>query len=305
MNTAHPPHALLRPQILIPFVVVSLIWGSTWFAIKDQLDAAPPAWSIAWRFYLAAAGLFVLARLRGEPLGLARNGHNIAFWIAVTQFAFNYNLVYQAEIYLTSGVVAELYALMIPINAVLGSRLLGQPVSRGFIAGGMIGLAGTALLAVHEARMADLGGHVWLGLGFTMIGIVSACTANIIQALPTARHYSTVTLLAWAMLYGALLDTCIALVLAGPPVLPLEMRYLGGLAYLAIFGSVITFPLYFHLIREIGPGPAAYINAVVPVVAMVFSTLFEGYRWSLLAAGGSALALLGLIVALRARSPSR
>lgn len=305
MSGAHSPQGLLRPQIVIPFAIIALIWGSTWLAIKDQLDAAPPVWSVSWRFLLASAGLFVLAKLRGNPLGMDRAGHNIAFWIAVTQFLLNYNLVYEAELHLTSGVVAVLYALIIPVNAILGSRMLGQPVTARFVVGAAIGLAGTVLLAVHEARMADLHGNVWLGLGLTAIGIVTACIANVIQALPSALRYSTVTLLAWAMLYGALLDAAFAWAVAGPPSLPLDARYLAGLAYLAIIGSVVTFPLYFHLIREMGAGNAAYINAVVPVVAMVLSTLFEGYRWSLLAVAGCVLALAGLVVSLRASSPAR
>jgi drug/metabolite transporter (DMT)-like permease len=114
-----------------------------------------------------------------------------------------------------------------------------------------------------------------------------------------------ITMLAWAMLWGACADAVIAWSVAGPPVLPLDARYLGGVAYLAIIGSVVTFPLYFQLIRELGAGRAAYNGVVVPVVAMGISTTLEDYRWSLLAAAGAALAMVGLVVAMRARSPSR
>jgi drug/metabolite transporter (DMT)-like permease len=75
--------------------------------------------------------------------------------------------------------------------------------------------------------------------------------------------------------------------------------------YLGIVGSVATFPMYFHLLREIGPGRAAYNGVIVPVIAMLLSTAFEGYHWSLLATAGAVLALTGLVVALKARSPSR
>jgi len=65
---------------------------------------------------------------------------------------------------------------------------------------------------------------------------------------------------------------------------------------------VVTFPLYYRLIREIGAGRAAYHNVLVVIVAMVLSTLLEGYRWSALAAAGAALAMVGLVIALRAKS---
>jgi drug/metabolite transporter (DMT)-like permease len=304
-TAADPPHALLRPGIAIPFALCALIWGSTWYAIKDQLAAAPPAWSVTWRFMLAAAGMFLLARLRGESWRMSRSGHLFALSVGVTQFFFNYNLVYQAELYLTSGVVAVLYALMIPANAVLAHFVLAERITRSFLLGAAVGLAGTALLLIHEARSADLHGLVWLGLAITAVGIVTASAANVLQAMPVARRQPMVVLLAWSMLYGVLLDAGFALLTAGPPALPLDPRYLGAVAYLGILGSVVTFPLYFQLIRELGAGRAAYLNTVVPVIAMALSTLFEGYRWDWLAATGAGLALLGTVLALRARNPSR
>jgi drug/metabolite transporter (DMT)-like permease len=109
-------------------------------------------------------------------------------------------------------------------------------------------------------------------------------------------------LIAWSMLYGTAFDAAIAWTFAGPPPpLPGEAYWLGT-AYLAIAGSVVTFPLYYGLIREIGPGRAAYHNVLVVIVAMLISTWLEGYRWTNLAVAGSALALTGLLIALRARS---
>lgn len=299
------PHALLRPQVAVPFALAALIWGSTWYGIKYQLDAAPPLWSVTWRFLLAAAGMFVLASVRRETWRMPRGGHLFALGVGLLQFFCNYVLVYQAELYLTSGVVAVLYALMIPVNAVLAHVVLGERVTARFLLGGAVGLAGTALLLLHEVRSAPLHGLVWLGLALTAVGIVTASGANVIQALPAARRQPIVVLLAWAMLYGALFDAALAAGIDGAPVLPLDPHYLGAVAYLAVFGSVIAFPLYFQLIRELGAGRAAYLNAVVPVIAMVFSTVLEGYRWDTLAVAGAALAVLGTVLALRARSPSR
>ena len=81
--------------------------------------------------------------------------------------------------------------------------------------------------------------------------------------------------------------------------------YMGSVAYLSLIGSVLTFPLYNLLLREMGPGRAAYNGVLVPVVAMLLSTVFEGYRWSAFNVGGAALSLVGLVVALRSRNPSR
>ena len=87
----------------------------------------------------------------------------------------------------------------------------------------------------------------------------------------------------------------------GPPQFGWSLPYAGGLAYLALVGSVLTFPLYAVLLREWGPGKAAYNGVLIPVVAMALSTLFEGYAWTMLAAAGAMLAIAGLAVALSGR----
>lgn len=295
-------HALLRPGILLPFLLVALIWGSTWFVIKDQLAAAPPSWSVTYRFAIACLGMFVLAWFGGRGFRMTFGGHVLAVAIGLTQFFLNFNLVYQAELHLTSGIVAVLFALLMLPNALLGAIFLGQRITPRFLIGTLVALAGIALLLVHEANGAPPTGRVGLGIGLTVLGILSASTANVLQASETARKRPLLVLLAWSMLWGTLADAALAWAVAGPPVFPGSLRYWGGVAYLAIIGSVVTFPLYFALIRDLGPGRAAYNGVLVPVIAMGISTLLEDYRWSGLAIGGGALALLGMIVALRGRS---
>lgn len=295
-------HALLQPAVLFPFLLVALIWGSTWFVIKDQLAAAPPSWSVAYRFAIACAGMFVLASFGGRGFRMTLQGHVLAVAIGLTQFFLNFNMVYQAELYLTSGIVAVLFALLMLPNALLGAFFLGQRITPRFLLGTLVALGGIALLLVHEANEAPPSGQVGLGIALTALGILSASTANVLQASETARKRPLLVLLAWAMLWGTLADALLAWAIAGPPVFPDSPRYWGGVAYLAIVGSVVTFPLYFRLIRDLGPGRAAYNGVLVPVVAMGISTLLEGYRWSGMAIGGGALALLGLVVALRGRN---
>ena len=146
-----------------------------------------------------------------------------------------------------------------------------------------------------------IGGNVGLGIVLAIVGILAASVANVIQANPTGRGVPMVSLLAWAMLYGTLFDLGFAWITAGPPPVPAGAAYWGGIVYLALVGSVVTFPLHYSLVREIGAGKTAY-NAIVTVaVAMLLSTLFEDYQWTALAAGGMALALLGMVIALRSR----
>ena len=302
MTEPAPPHALLRPRVALPFLTISLIWGSTWFVITGQIDGVPTAWSVAWRFVLATLGMFGLAIATGNALAMPKRAHLLALFVGVCQFCGNYNLVYQAELHLTSGIVAVMIGLMIVPNAVFGRLLLGQTITPRFALGSAIAIGGIALLLINEARETPLGGDVGLGIWLALGAMFAASISNVVQAGGTGRTVPLMTLIAWSMLYGTAIDIGLALALSGPPVFPTERQYWLGTAYLAFAGSVVTFPLYYRLIREIGAGRAAYHNVLVVVVAMLLSTLLEGYRWSALAIAGAALSLLGLLIALRAKS---
>ena len=297
--------SFLKPAVALPFLLVALIWGSTWFVITGQIGTVPASWSVAWRFALATPAMFLVAIVMGKSLRLGKAGQLLAFAVGVTQFCGNYNFVYRAEMHLTSGIVAVMIGLLLVPNAILARVLLKQPITLRFAIGSLIAIGGLALLLLHEAHEAPLGGKVVLGTVFALIAMMCASVSNVIQANDTGKALPMVSLLSWAMLYGTICDVILALIFAGPPVIPHEASYWMGTAYLAILGSVVTFPLYYTLIRQLGAGKAAYNGVAVIVIAMFISTLFEGYRWSPLAIAGAALATVGLVVALMSRSPSR
>ena len=302
---AHGNAVFFTPRNVAGFLLVTVIWGSTWLVIKDQVGTVAPGWSVTWRFALGACAMFAFAAWRKEPLTLNREGMKLAAIVGLTQFMLNFQFVYSAEVHMTSGIVAVIYALLLVPNALLGRIFLKQPITIGFVIGSAIAIVGIAMLLVHEYRMAPPEGQVALGIGLTLCGIAAASVANVLQASQAARQQPMLALLAWGMLVGSIGDAAFAWASAGPPQFDLRAGYVGGIFYLAVIGSVVTFPIYFRLIRDLGPGRAAYNGVLVPIVAMLLSTLFEGYRWSLLAAGGGVLALAGLIVALSARNPSR
>jgi drug/metabolite transporter (DMT)-like permease len=299
--SAHP-HALLRPRVAIPFLTIALIWGSTWWVITTQIAAIPAPWAVTWRFTLATPAMFALAFATPGRVTMPARVHVLAAAVGICQFCGNYNFVYQAERHLTSGIVALMVGLMIVPNALLGRALLRQPITARFALGSLIAIAGIALLLLNESRVTHVAGNVEFGIWLALGAMFAASVSNVIQAGETGRRVPLFTLIAWSMLYGTLCDAALALWLSGPPVVPLVREFWLGTAYLALAGSVVTFPLYYMLIREIGAGRAAYHNVLVVIIAMLLSTLLENYHWSALAIGGSVLALFGLLVALRAKS---
>lgn len=289
-------------SVFFPFAITSLIWGSSWLVILGQLGSVPAAWSLSYRFFVAAAGMFLLARVKAISLKVGLEGMIFALWLGLTLFVLNYYLVYLAEEFLTSGIVALLYALLLIPNSLLARAFFGEPLSGRFLAGSALALAGVALLLLHEYRVSQVAADkVLLGIILSFAGIMVCSISNVMQGAQIARRLPMAALLAWGMLFGAVMDAAVALIFHGPPVFDSRPSYWAGLIYLALAASVATFLLYFRLIQVIGAGPASYVNLVVPVLAMLLSTLFEGYRWSALPAIGAALSLAGMAIAMRTR----
>lgn len=305
MSDATAPNST-RLAVLLPFAAVTLIWGSTWIVITGQLGTVPPTWSVTYRFLVAGVAMLAWAMITRQPLGVDARGIGFAALLGLFQFALNFNFVYRAEMHVTSGLVAVVFALLLVPNAVLARIFLGQRLGRQLVIGSLIAMAGVALLFLHEIRRDPAAsGEVYLGIGLTMLGVLSASTANVMQAGETAKAYPMATMLGWAMLLGAAMDGTFAWVTTGPPVFDTRPSYIAGVLYLGILGSAVSFPLYFSVLRKIGPAKAAYSSVIIPVLAMLLSTVFEGYRWSWLAGAGALLAGAGLVLALRARRPNR
>ena len=296
---------LLSPRVLLPFALVTLIWGSTWIVIKGQLGIVPPSWSVTYRFAVAAIAMFAFAMARRERLWLEPRAMAFAAGLGIAQFALNFNFVYRAEQHITSGLVAVLFALLIVPNTLLGRAFLKTPLEGRFLAGAGIAIVGVGLMILQEYRAAALGAdEVLLGTALTLAGVMSASTSNVMQGTRMARAQSMVAMIAWAMLFGALADGAFAWITTGPPVIERTAAYIGGVLYLGIIASAVTFPLYFNVIRAVGPGQAAWSSVLIPIIAMGFSTAFEGYRWATLSVAGGVVALIGLAIAV-AKRPER
>jgi drug/metabolite transporter (DMT)-like permease len=293
-----------RSSVVIPFIIFTAIWGSTWIVIRGQLGAVPPQWSVAYRFGIAAVAMALVALFKGESLSLGRKGLAAALFLGFFQFCVNFNAVYLAERHITSGVVATVFALLLIPASLLGWALLGQRPTRRFAWSSLVAVAGIVLLFMHEIREHPADGRqIAVGIGLTLFGMIGAAIANVAQARREIRQFPLFAMLAWSMAAGAVIDAIVAFLLAGAPVFDGRPLYWAGLLYLALPASVLTFSLYYPVVRKIGPAKAAYSSVVVPIIAMGFSTWLEHYRWTPLTITGALLALGGMAGAMsRSRS---
>lgn len=287
------------PRAIAQFLVLCLVWGTTWLVIKLQLGVVDPSWSVAYRFLLAGGALLAWCLLRGEPIAIPRSAWGFLMVFGLLQFVLNFNFIYRAELYIPSGLPAVAFALLMIPNAILAWVFLRMPVSRRFVIGCAIAVVGVGLLFANELALPEDRAAVALGLGLTAAAMLSASIANVMQAGQLARRLPPLGGLAWAMLLGGAVNALLAWAFVGPPGWDPRPQYWLGLLMLGLFASALAFTLYFDLIRSVGPAEAAWIGIPIPIVAMALSTLFEGYAWTPAAVAGAAIALVGLSIALR------
>jgi drug/metabolite transporter (DMT)-like permease len=286
-------------SVALPFAIFTAIWGSTWIVIRGQLGTVPPQWSVTYRFIVAALAMAALAKWKGDDLRIGRKGMLAATFLGFTQFCINFNAVYLAERHITSGVVATVFALLLIPATLLGWAMLGHKPSRRFAWSSLVAVSGIVLLFLHEINEHPADGRqIAAGIGLTLAGMLGAALANVTQARPEIRRYPLFALLAWSMAAGALIDGIIAFAMTGPPSFDPRPAYWLGVLYLALLASVLTFSLYYPVVRKIGPAKASYSSVLVPIIAMGFSTAFEHYRWTPTTIAGALLALGGMATAM-------
>lgn len=286
------------------FVLATMIWGSTWFAIRFQLGSVAPEVSVAYRFFLAAAlllGFCVVSRVR---LRYSRREHLRMAAQGAFMFCGNYVLIYHSERFLPSGLVAVVFSIIVFFN-IVGMRIFfGTPIRLKMVAGAVCGVGGVALLFWPELARFEGGAKEATGLILATASTFLASIGNLIAAHNHKLGLPIRASTGFSMLYGALMVALWTAVSGVPWTFLATPAYLLSLAYLAVFGSVMAFVSYLTLQGDIGADRAAYVGVVTPVVALLLSTMLEGYRWTAPAVAGAALCLGGNLLVLKKPTPA-
>ena len=235
---------------------------------------------------------------KGRSLRFSRREHLFLAAQGALMFGFNYSGVYIAEVYATSGLVAVLFSTIVFLNPLCMRLFYRTPLSPRLLVAAALGVAGVALLFLPDLIAAGQGGNAALGIAYGLGATVIASAGNIVALRNQRAGIPTFPSIAWAMFYGALAVALVATGAAGALGIRRATRLRWSFAYLVVFGSIGAFGAYLTLMKKVGPALSAFVGIATPVVALVLSTLFEGYRWTGVAMAGVVLAVIGNLLAL-------
>ncbi len=284
-----------RIKYYAAYVLLCLIWGSTWLFIKVGYAGLGPFNVAAIRFFVAGFLFVPLVPAFGAQWPRQRSEWLLVLFLGVVLFAGDYGFVYWTEQYLDSGLTAVLFAVYPLIMAVLAhGYIAGDRLSAQKLGGMFLALAGVAGLFATNL-------HIDASKIGPMVAVVLAALCGAAGTVAAKKHghdLHPAALNAPAMLIGAVLLT-LASILAGDGFhFPMALRAWGPIFYLSIAGSIVTFLIYFWLLKVWQPTTLSFISVFTPITALVLGYLVLGERPSTTSAIGAVLVLAGVAIAL-------
>ncbi len=276
--------------------VLCVIWGSTWLVIRGGLHDLPPMTSAGARFVIAAVAMTVVARLLGRREGGAPPPTWLWLSMGVLNFATSYGVVYWCETILPSGIVAVLWAVYPLLTAAAGHCFLpGERLRGRQWAGFVFGFLGVGLLFLTDLRSFGASA-VPAALILFISPIVSAAGTVLVKRYGAAT--SSLLLNRNAMFVGAGVLLALAWTFERDATVVWSAQAVASVVYLALVGTVVTFGLFFWLMRHAPAYRMSLIAYITPVIALAlgWSVGSEPVTQTTLAGTGLILAGVALVV---------
>jgi len=286
------------------YALTVLIWGSTFFAIEFQLGVVAPEVSVVYRYSAAALLLFGWCRFRGLPLRFALRNHVWFMLLGVLLFGLNYILTYTAQIHITSALAAIAFSSMVWMNIINSRIFFGVRAGRGVLFGALLGAIGMYFLFAPQISRVSFSDTVFFGSCLALLAALTASFGNMVSQATQKADLPVVQSNAWGMFYGTVFMFIVALANGREFTFEWSASYIGSLAYLTVFGSIVAFGAYLTLLGRIGAHKAGYAMVMFPMVALLLSTLFEGLEITATTVFGTVLVLTGNVFVLRTRKPA-
>ncbi len=282
---------------IIVWLILCLIWGTTWVFIKIGLEDLPPITFAAARFLLALIILIFIIIYQKIPLPVTARDWKLLALTGILQFSVNYSLVFWSEQYISSGLAAVLQAMITVFGLVLAwIHLPNERITWLKIVAVLHGICGVAVIFIEQLQINSL--MAFAGCAAIVVGAYAAAHGSIlVKAYGGNIHPAT--LVFGQMLCGILPIIIYSLAVEGNPLkLNWTWRAIGSVLYLTVFGTIAAFWLYYWLLSKIESTKAMMISLVTPLIAVIIGGIVLGERLPLQTFFGGLLILasIGLIV---------
>lgn len=280
------------------FALLSTIWGSTWLVIKIGYGGLGPFNVAALRFFVAGVVFVPLVFVFRAAWPRGRRQWGVVLWVGAALFAADYGLIYWSEQYIESGLTAIIFSILPLVTALLAHVYIpGDRLTPRKIGGTLLAFLGVLALFSDHLRIDP-------DKALPMLAIVGSAFLAGGASVVSKRHghdLHPAALNAPAMLFGAVLLAGFSLLLGDGFALPRGAGTWAAVLYLALAGSVVTFLIYFTLLKTWNVTTLSFISVFTPVVALILGSIVLDERPTAWTALGAVLILAGVTIASRTK----
>lgn len=280
-------------KIVLGYILICLIWGSTWLAIRLGLDSLTPILSAGFRFSLAAVFVFVLMKVRKIKLQTDPLSIKIYLILGFFSFLIPFGLVYWAEQFIPSGLASILFSVMPFFVFIFSYFFLKEEIISVFqIIGIIFGFIGVTIIFSEKLHI-DFSNDI---LGMLAVLISSTIQAGIAIILKKyAKHLNPLSMNLVPLTIAGIFMIIIGLTFENITYNKFDFNAAFSVLYLAFFGTVITFSIYYWLMKKINLIFLSLSTFLTPIIAVILGWLILNESFSLQALIGSILVLVGIL----------
>ena len=281
---------------IILFGVTLFCWSPTWYVIKFQLGYVDPLVSVFYRFFLASIIIFIYLLINKKNLRFSLNYHVWFLFFGICLYSLNYVFFYLSNTHLISAFPAIVFSTVVIMNILGEAFYFKKKPSLKTLIGASTGMIGIMIIFNNEIFNFSLNNLTHVGLFLALLGTFCASTGNMIHQRNLNNNFPLIETIAYSMLYGSLITLLIIKIDGTELLFEYSFSYVASLAYLSIVGSIFAFIFYLKLLEKVGAGRAGYVGVVMPVIALLISTIFEDLEWKIDLIIGLPILMIGAVL---------
>ena len=278
------------------FTITLLCWSPTWYVIKFQLGYVDPLASVFYRFLVASIIIFIYLLVKKKNLVFTLNHHLWFLLFGICLYSLNYVLFYLSNTFLISAFPAIVFSTVVIMNILGEAFYFKRKPSLQTLVGATVGMIGIIIIFNDEIFNFSLSNGAHVGLFLALLGTFCASTGNMVHQRNLNNNFPLIETIAYAMLYGSLVTLLITQIKNTQLLFEYTFSYIASLVYLSIVGSIFAFIFYLKLLERVGAGRAGYVGVVMPVLALLISTLFENLEWQTDLIVGLPILIIGAVL---------
>lgn len=249
----------------ILYIVLCIIWSTTWSAIKLGLEDTPPSVGLTLRFIIGSSVLLVYIIFTRRKINLDKHYFFFYFLVGIFNAGFSYYLTYKGMEHIPSSLSSILWTSL-PLVVGILSHFLVKDERLNWVKLTAILISTAGVINILSDDKLIVNENVFAGSLITLVAVFCGAISGVI-AKKWKRSYDPVVLTAFSLGFGGLFHLINSIIFNAWAKFTISPLSIASVLYLGIFGSAIVFSIYYQLLKEISLIKLAFITFITPITA--------------------------------------